>query len=122
MPRGEDMTGFLDGPCKHLILFFGSGGRVVICSKCSHMWESTKPEAIEIDLNEDDKRIDPSAEAEPQDELLVPLGESWETPHHGGCMGRAVLSVSGPKCENPKCCYPAPVSLLAPTDEDDVPF
>lgn len=65
MPRVEDMTGFsISGPCRHTVLFFGSGGRVVICSNCSHMWESTQPEAIEVSLTADDKRIDPTQPSE----------------------------------------------------------
>ena len=63
MPQVEDITGFvINVQCRHPILFFGSGGRVVICSNCSMMWESTKPEAIEINLSELDKRIDPNQE------------------------------------------------------------
>jgi len=59
VPKVEDMTGFaIDGPCRHLILFFGSRGRVIICSKCSRMWECAEPEFVEVDLSEDDKRVE----------------------------------------------------------------
>ena len=46
-------------PVASSILFFGAGGRVVICSLCSARWENMAQEYIEVDLNEDDQRVDP---------------------------------------------------------------
>jgi hypothetical protein len=69
MPRVEDSTGFTVSPigCKHRVLFFGSGGYLVICSECSQIWEAKKieyssmPEEPVIKpapLGPADKRID----------------------------------------------------------------
>lgn len=68
MPRVEDMTGFsITGPCRHPILFFGSGGYYVICSNCSQMWVAKTPDldAAAADFVQDpaiqdgDRRVDP---------------------------------------------------------------
>ena len=60
MPRVEDMTGFIDGPCKHPVLFFSSGGFYVICSNCSQMWESKNPMgAVDRTPDPGGKRVDP---------------------------------------------------------------
>lgn len=69
MPRVEDSTGFTVSPigCKHRVLFFGSGGYLVICSECSQIWEAKKieyssvpeePAHIPGSLGLNDKRID----------------------------------------------------------------
>ena len=64
-PRVEDMTGFdMDGPCRHTVVFFGSKGRVIICAECSQMWEATTPNFVEIDLTDQDKRVEPAPEEE----------------------------------------------------------
>jgi hypothetical protein len=61
MPQVEDMTSniVVGSACDHKTLFFGAGGRVVICSQCSARWENMAQEYIEVDLNEDDRRVDP---------------------------------------------------------------
>ena len=61
MPKTPDGEGFVDGPCKHPILFFGSGGFLVICPICSTQWQLIGTEFTELDLDEKDKRVDPDA-------------------------------------------------------------
>jgi len=69
MPKVEDSTGFVVSPvgCKHRVLFFGSGGYLVICSECSQIWEAKTVEYAAIaeepvpkpaSLGLQDKRID----------------------------------------------------------------
>ncbi len=64
MPRVEDMTGFIDGPCKHPVLFFSSGGFYVICSNCSQMWRATTVDAPVLDPDPGGKRVDPDFEGD----------------------------------------------------------
>ncbi len=58
MPKVYDGEGFVQGPCKHPILFFGGGGYLVICSICSTQWQMVGNNFAEIDLNEDDEPKD----------------------------------------------------------------
>jgi len=71
MPEVFDGEGFVQGPCKHPVLFFGSGGFLVICSVCSTQWNLTDKEFTELDLGEADKRVDPNLET-PEPEIPTP--------------------------------------------------
>jgi len=66
MPKVFDGEGFVPGPCKHPVLFFGAGGFTVICSVCSTQWNLTAKEFVELDLGEDDKRVDPNIPPDPE--------------------------------------------------------
>jgi len=62
MPKVHDGEGFVDGPCKHPVLFFGAGGFLVICPVCSTQWQMAGTEFFEMDLGEEDRRVDPNHE------------------------------------------------------------
>lgn len=68
MPRVENITSevLASVPCKHQVLFFGSGGYCIICANCSCMWVAKDTMSDEpdrnfkrADLTDKDVRVDP---------------------------------------------------------------
>jgi len=53
----KDGEGFVNGPCNHQHLFFGSGGFLVLCAVCSTVWKATTADFIKTDLGENDVRM-----------------------------------------------------------------
>ena len=75
MPYVEDITSDIvakSAPCRHKVLFFGSGGYYLICTQCSAMWVAKDPMSDDpdrnyarTDLTSQDFRVDPKATVKP---------------------------------------------------------